>query len=274
MMNKRRSRPGPAAGVAAGLALVLAALPAAAQEARKPDWSGLYAIVPPNGEQLPGYQSQHPILDTVIMRHMQPWAIAKMLGTNTRADDTGAVCKKAGMFRHPTTVYGFRWLQKPGQMVVISEAFSQVGTRRIHMTDAFPKTLPLTWNGYSIGRWEGEVLVVETRGYHDRSWLMSAMQPHTSELVVVERIREVADGTALEVVTTVDDRQALTGPYSFSRYYRRLDRDFVEDVCNGEPGEPLRWNTFRKRAIEAQDAHRRTLAPDPDAPPPAPPALG
>lgn len=250
-----------------------------------PDFSGDYAIQrlrPPEEGQsaaavdpdFTGFVEINPELDVMVMRRMQPWAIAKMLGTNTRADDMGAVCRHAGIFRHPSSVYGFRWLNKPDQYVVISEAFSQVGVRRFDLVDKHPENLPLTFNGNSIAHWEGNTLVVDTTGFNDRTWLTSAMAPHTSELVVQERIRLVAKGKLLEILTTVDDRQALAEPYTYSRYYRKLTEPKEESVCNGEPGEPQRWEKMRQNAKKKQMQDRKKLALDPDAPPPAPPAVG
>jgi hypothetical protein len=179
-----------------------------------------------------------------------------MEATDTEAEDTGAICQLAGMFRHPTTVAGFQWLQEPGEVLMVSTILQEVGVRRVYLTDKHPKRLPHTWLGHSIGRWEGDTLVVDTVGFNDKSWLMSAMQPHTEELHVIERIRAVADGALLEVVTTVDDWKTLTGPYTYSRYYQKAAAEPEETVCNGEPGEPQRWWKKRQEAIARQRANR------------------
>jgi hypothetical protein len=54
----------------------------------------------------------------------------------------------------------------------------------------------------------------------------------------------------LEVATTVDDRKALSSPYSYSRYYKRTDSEFREEVCNGDEGEQRLWVDFRKHALQ------------------------
>jgi hypothetical protein len=226
--------------------------------AAAPDWSGFYRMAGGFDEdtKLPGFKPINGDLDPVVMAHLQPWARAKMEATDTEADDTGSVCQLVGVFRHPTTVAGFRWLQRSGEVLMVSTAIQEVGVRRVYMTDHHPKNLPLTWDGHSIGHWEGDTLVVDTIGFNDKSWLMSGMEPHSEELHMVERIRSVDNGGALEVMTTVDDRQALTSAYSYSRYYKKVDAEYVEDVCNGEPGEPQRWNAKRKAAIAKQLARR------------------
>jgi hypothetical protein len=233
------------------LLALAAAAPAAAQTADRtgaapPDWSGLYT--PARGAALAGFTPIAPDLDALIMKHLQPWAVARIEQTNGVAYDLGAVCQLTGLFRHPSTVGGFYWLPTAGKIVMPSTALLQAGVRRIYLTDAHPKRLPHTWLGHSIGRWEGKTLVVDTIGLNDKSWLMSGMEPHTEELHVVERITEVAPGL-LEFVTTVDDAKALTAPYTYSRYYAKTNGEWREPSCNDDPEEMRLWNDFRKSAI-------------------------
>ena len=222
-----------------------------------PDWSGLYsnpslAAFQGRKVDLHGFASANADLDPVVMGHLQPWAAALMEATDTEADDTGAVCLSSGIFRHPSTVAGFQFIFLPDKILMVSTDVQQVGTRRIYLTDKHPANLPYTWNGHSIGHWEGDTLVVDTVGFNDKSWLMSGRDPHTEELHVVERIRAVADGELIEVATTVEDRKALTTPYGFTRYYNRTNQDFPQEICNGTPGEQQRWNGIRKDAIQRQ----------------------
>ena len=248
--------------------LVLLALaagrPAAAQTDQAatapPDWSGLYA--PARGEALAGFTPIAPDLDALVMQHLQPWAHARIEQTNGVAYDLGAVCQLTGLFRHPSTVGGFYWLPTAGKIVMPSTALLQAGVRRIYLTATHPPRLPHTWLGHSIGRWDGRTLVVDTIGLNDKSWLMSGMQPHTEELHVVERIREVAPGL-LEFVTTVDDPKALTAPYTYSRYYRKTTGEWRAPSCNDDPEEMRLWNDFRTSAIRNPPAPRLATGAQP-----------
>jgi len=113
-----------------------------------------------------------------------------------------------------------------------------------------PKTyIPLTWNGDSVGHWEGDTLVVDTIGFNDKSWLMSGMEPHTSDTHMIERIRLVADGQAIEVQTVVEDRYALTSAYTYTRYYRKQNREIGENVCNDDLDV---WKNFRNNHLQEQ----------------------
>src|SRR5262249_49089764 len=140
-------------------------------------------------------------LDKLIIAHLQPWAKAKMQATDGAADDTGAVCKADGIFRFPPFAGRFLWLPAPGKIVVGFGEINTAGIKRIYLNREHPKNLFPTWNGDSIGRWEGETLLVDTSGFNSKSWLMSAMEPHTEETRLTERIRRVTGGgnTFLEV---------------------------------------------------------------------------
>jgi hypothetical protein len=61
-----------------------------------------------------------------------------------------------------------------------------------------------TWLGYSVGRWEGDTLVVDTRGFNDKSWLDGLGHPHTEDLHLIERYRRLDFGH-LDIVFTIDD---------------------------------------------------------------------
>jgi hypothetical protein len=221
------------------------------------EWSGYYAIA--QAKSLKGFAPVNQDLDPVVMAHLQPWALEKIKETNGVADDMGAICNLAGIFRHPSVIGAFYWLPVPGKIVMaFTRELETAGVRRIYLTDQHPKNLPATYLGHSIGHWEAPAaknsneptLVVDTIGFNDKTWLMSGLEPHTEELHVVERIRLVDNGTLLEVSTTVDDRKALTSPYTYSRYYRKTDQEFHEEICNGDAGEQELWVGFHQSALK------------------------
>ena len=109
------------------------------------------------------------------------------------------------------------------------------GVRRIYINQNHPGNLRPTWNGHSVGQWEGDTLVVDTIGYNDKSWLYSDRWPHTESMHVVERFRMVENGKFLEIQTTVEDPKAFTSPYTFTRYSQKTDAERGEDVCNQDP---------------------------------------
>jgi hypothetical protein len=70
-----------------------------------------------------------------------------------------------------------------------------------------------TWNGYSVGRWDGDALVVNTIGFRDDTWLDRNGSPMTAAAKVTERFRRINFGR-LEIDVTVDDPKAYTRPWT------------------------------------------------------------
>ena len=89
-----------------------------------------------------------------------------------------------------------------------------------------------TFKGYSVGKWEGDTLVVETIGYKE-NWLDGQGRPLTEQARTIERIRRVNYGT-LEVEMTIDDPKAYTKPWK-TRTVKLglvLNTDVMEYICN------------------------------------------
>lgn len=217
------------------------------------DWTGFYTLA--RAKDLAGTDLK-PVapdydLDKLIVAHLQPWAKAKMQVTDGTADDTGAVCKADGIFRFPPFAGRFLWLPAPGKIVIVYGEINTAGVRRIYLNREHPKNVPPTWNGDSIGHWDGETLVVDTVGFNGKSWLMSGMEPHTEETHLTERIRRVTAGgkTFLELVAVVEDRHALTSAYTYTRYYRKVDAEMGENICNEDLSL---WKGWRNGALKRQ----------------------
>ena len=88
---------------------------------------------------------------------------------------------------------------------------------------------PIGWMGDSIGRWEGETLVIETTKLNDKTWVDRRGVPHSDQLRVVERISREGDELAVEL--TVEDPIAFTEPWSSRRVFDRVDWTLSESVC-------------------------------------------
>jgi hypothetical protein len=89
-----------------------------------------------------------------------------------------------------------------------------------------------TYSGDSIGKWEGDTLVVDTIGFNDKTWLDSGGLPHSEALHVVERIRRVDHDTLVDDVT-IEDPMAYTKPFSAQQLYKLKPAwEIQELVCN------------------------------------------
>jgi hypothetical protein len=220
--------------------------------AAHPDWTGFYTLASKRDLAGTGFQSDAPgeQLNGLITPYLQPWAKARMEATDGIADDTGQVCLPDGIFRYPSMAGLFQWLQGRGRIILVFSNINTAGVRRIFMDRPHPKNPIPTWNGDSIGRWEGETLLVDTVGFNDKSWLFGGKQPHTEEAHLIERVRRVGNGALLEMTITVEDRHALTSAYSYKRYYKKQSSDEMpEEVCN-EDAET--WKAFRDAALKKQ----------------------
>ncbi len=121
-------------------------------------------------------------------------------------------------------------IQTPGKVMLLFQYQHEV---RHIFTDGreHPKNLELTWNGHSVGRWDGDMLVVDTIGIRDESWLDQGGHEHSTQLHVVERLRRV-DAETLEIERTLTDPIALAKPFT-TRVALKFspDRDLDENMA-------------------------------------------
>jgi hypothetical protein len=96
---------------------------------------------------------------------------------------------------------------------------------------ALPRDPQPMWIGYSVGRWEGDVLVVETMGFNDKTWLDGIGHPHTEALRVTERLRR-RDFGHLDVQITIDDSKTYMKPWTATIPVElATNTDVMEYVC-------------------------------------------
>ena len=227
-----------------GVALAQSNTPAPPQSA---DWTGFYRIV--RGKDLGNLKPINPNLDDVIVAHLQPWARLKMDATDGVADDTGQICQADGIFRFPLNGGTFFWAPASDRVVIVHGEINTAGVQRIYLNRQHPRNLLPTWNGDSVGHWEGDTLVADTIGFNDKSWLQSTMVPHTEEAHLIQRFRQVGNGAFIEITFTVEDRHTLTSAYTYSRYYKKVRDDMEEQVCNDDLQI---WRDWRNKALKRQ----------------------
>ena len=121
-----------------------------------------------------------------------------------------------------------------GMIVMLFEDLSHGMSRTIYLKRGHPAKLESTWLGDSVGKWEGDTLVVDTAGFNDRTWLNEEGAQHSDALHLVERIRLVLGGQYLEHKMTAEDPKALAKPYTYTRYFKKLDTEVMDDPCQDE----------------------------------------
>ncbi|HEV2199264.1 MAG TPA: carboxypeptidase-like regulatory domain-containing protein [Bryobacteraceae bacterium] len=192
----------------------------------KPDLSGYWAA----GGFGPGALLLGPQSD-LGAPEFQDWAAElsrKRLADNLR-DLPSAHCLPGGIVAAVTNGTPQRIVQTPGLLVMFAEG--QIPRQifldgRSHPGDPNP-----TWLGHSVGRWEGDTLVVDSIGFNDKTWLDLNGHPHTENLHLMESYRR-PDLGHLELEMKVEDSEALKKPWIVKRTYN-LDpkEDIMEAVC-------------------------------------------
>ncbi len=163
---------------------------------------------------------------------MLPWALAfvKQQVATLGKDHPVARCLPPGVPLSYTAGAPFKIVQTAELIVLLYEyanSFRQVFMDgRVLPTDPQP-----TWVGYSVGQWQGDVLVIETIGFNARTWLDGVGHPHTEALRVTERIRR-RDAGHLNVEITIDDSKTYEKPWTAMMSAELLtNTDVMEYVC-------------------------------------------
>jgi hypothetical protein len=180
-----------------------------------------------------GRQPTQPIAD-LSNPILQPWAREEL-----RRHNALALAGKASMSRsancwplgvpafllHAIRPYFF--IQAPDRVVLVNEGDNDV--RHIYLTEKHSVDLKPSWFGESIGRYEGDELVVDTVGITTKTFVDNFYTPHTEQLHVVERFRLRDAGDRLEARVHVEDPGAFTMPWDAVQRFRRVEPGRAEN---------------------------------------------
>ena len=154
--------------------------------------------------------------------------------------DPEVKCYLPGVPRATYMPYPFQIIQSQKHVMMVHEYAGAL--RTIYMTEQTEAPAD-SWMGWSNGRWEGETLVVDTKGFNDLSWFDRAGNFHSDALHVVERFTARSPDT-LNYEVTIEDPKVFTRPWKMSMpLYRRVEPnaqimelrcvEFVEDLLYG-----------------------------------------
>ena len=156
-------------------------------------------------------------------------AIRGSLASRGVEDSETANCLPPGMPRIMTQPYPMEFLLTPGKVTIVIEAYTQV--RHIY-TDGrpLPQNPDELFFGTSIGRWEDDVLVVESVGFSPLTQI-AANLPHSGNMRIVERF-ELTGLDTMTIETTIIDPEALEAPYTTrATLARHRDWTIAEYIC-------------------------------------------
>jgi hypothetical protein len=177
------------------------------------------------------------ISDADRVAPFKPWAKAvyERRQRTLLRDDPMLRCLPPGGPRQFLSLPGFQFVEQPdlGRIMVLLGG----GNRNWRMiyTDGRPQTPPaelvLTYYGNSVGKWDGDTLVVDSTGFNEKFWLTSGGLPHTEALHLVERFSRPDAGT-LRYDVTVDDPRTYTRPWTGGWTVKWVaDEDIQEYFC-------------------------------------------
>jgi hypothetical protein len=150
-------------------------------------------------------------------------------------------CQPPGMPYIYIQLFPMQIIQTPKEVIEIFEYDHIV--RHIYVDGrGHPANLKPSYDGHSIGHWDGDTLVVDTVGLNGKNWLDRVGRPESSEMHIVERIRRV-DSKTLEVNLTFDDPKSYTKPWSAQVHFAlHPDWDILEHICE----DNLAFESFEK----------------------------
>jgi hypothetical protein len=155
------------------------------------------------------------------------------------------------------------FIQTPKEVLMIWRGDNQV--RHIYMNVPHSANPKPSWYGESVGRYEGDTLVVDTIGLNTKTYVDNYRTPHTDKLHVVERFRMTNDGKAMVVNVHVEDQGPFTTPWNAIQRFARFDGSarnsgqLVESIC-AESAEQDHFNY-----ANYGETHLAGLAPLPRA---------
>ena len=253
VLSKSMDRPAGAAPVTAGATLDLNA-PAPRDASGRPDLSGVWhAESMPREEAIKfnpaGVDGAQTIGEPVSARHfmnamwdlkpdeitMKPEAAAlfQKRAASISRDIPSSFCLPLGVPLMDAGPFPYKFVQTPALVTILYEEptmFRQIFTDgRPLPADPEPAFL-----GHSIGRWDGDVLVVEANGFRDNGWLDAFGHPHSSAMRLTQRFHRRNVGT-LEVRVTVDDPKTYDKPFTYAFISRLMPNgELIESICENE----------------------------------------
>ena len=218
----------------AALALWLLVSPSAgAQSTGEPvDLSGVWGILRGGGEFAPPRPGELVFQPEYAAEYEAQQAAAAAAAARGEPLPPTSFCLPYGV---PTmmsvAVYPVEIIQKPSQVTIVAEAFSEV--RRVYMDEPQMDigSVPPGYYGHSVGTWEGDTLTIDTIGIKETVRGYRGM-PHSSQMRVTERLRLVAPDVLHDEIT-IDDPVVLERPVTYTLAYRRIPGyKMVEFVCD------------------------------------------
>jgi hypothetical protein len=201
-----------------------------------PDLSGVWAPYRPGRGADPKLNPPPPTPIVLKPQYAKPYAARRAAEDEAlkRGEPLGTPAVQCVPYGFPrmmaVALYPAEIIQRPTQITIITEAFSEV--RRVFMNQPqLPiDEVPPGYYGHSVGKWEGDTLVVDTVGIKE-SVPSYQMLPHSAQMRITERIRLVTPDMLHDQIT-IEDPVVLEKPFTYTLAYRRMPNyKMVEFIC-------------------------------------------
>ncbi len=167
----------------------------------------------------------------------QYWDKIQYLDMNTNSEDPLFACQPYGITRAPPPAR----IVQSGKDVVFLYISGGASTRpadyRVIPIDGRPhdpvRSLDVTFYGDSVGKWEGDTLVIDSVGFNDLTWLQRGGYFHSDKMHLVERLRREGDTLIYQI--TVEDPEVLLEPWVMTPIRVRLNKSPAAYLPEGEP---------------------------------------
>jgi hypothetical protein len=199
--------------------------------AAQPDLTGVWSIAKPV-ERLTTLKGEPPPLRPEAKTVYQAHQAAAARGDFSF--DTVTRCLPPGLPRLLLMREPFEILQRPKVIYFVHQLNRM--PRRAYLDEKLPEDVDPHYLGYSVARWEGDALVIESSGFDNSTLLDSSGLPHSEALHLTERYELMKDGKHLRARFTIDDPMTFTQPWSAqAEYVKKVGYEIPEEVCAATP---------------------------------------
>jgi hypothetical protein len=206
--------------------------------------SGQTTVQDPNVKYVPNNVAEQPTFRYANANNpnLMQWASDELKKDNARQDRGFAMwSRSARCWAQGVPVFLINparptyFIQTPKEVLMISETDHQV--RHVYLNVPHSANPKPSWYGESVGRYEGNELVIDTIGQNTKTFIDNFRTPHGQKLHVVERFRIIEGGKTLEEEITVEDPDTLIKPWHFTHRHRRVDQPMQESSCAESGGD-------------------------------------
>jgi hypothetical protein len=157
-----------------------------------------------------------------------PWGLDDWSKYDAASGDYTGSCFPFGLMRSVNAPYPLQIMQDDRHVALLFEI--NTWHHVIRFADSFPEHLEPTWYGHSIARWDGDTLVVQSRGFNGFTRLDTVGHPHSDQLQLTQTFTRL-DGQRIAHTVTVVDPKTYTKPWTNERIFTLLDGPLLEYSC-------------------------------------------